>query len=796
MNPLDDDERSRLLRTIAQARRRLVELGEHPQVGADTRFRDVFADAATGIAIIDATGRIEDANDAYCRMLGYAPGDLAGVELQQLVHEDDRAAYRGPLQQVLAGDRASVVIEHRCASTRGDDVWLRTSVSALRGDGTQPASILAVSEDISSRRQAEAMLRDRTALLRVAGRMARVGGWAVSLPDHEVYWSDEICDLLDFPHGVVAGVEEGLALHRPGSRERIEAALHACLTHGRPFDLELEMVSRTGRPLWVRASGEADRDEHGRIRQAIGALQDITEQRRTSVELAESEERFRFVAEATADAVWDWDLRNDRIWWSAGIEKLFGLALAELRTDSAAWSGRIHPDDIGRVLDSVRRVQQGGASAWQAQYRFRRHDDSYATVVDRGFVIRDGDGQAVRMVGGMADISERLSLEEHLRQSQRLESIGQLTGGIAHDFNNLLTVIVGNSELLCEQLPADSPLQPIATMIAAAAQRGADLTQRLLAFARRQALEPRAIDVAALADGMEALLRGTLGRHIDLAIGGGGGRCLAMVDPAQLENALLNLCINARDAMPDGGRLRIDVGRSELPAAASDPLADLLPGEYVRIAVSDTGHGIPAELLPRVIEPFFTTKGKGKGTGLGLSMVYGFVRQSRGHLEITSEAGRGTTVTVWLPCLAADAEPVAASADAVEPAHVGGGNETILLVEDDPLVRHFASNQLVRLGYCVLVSSNAREALARIDSGAAIDLLFTDVVMPGGMNGRELAEAARARRPGLRVLYCSGYSQDALIHQGRVNADVHLLNKPYRREDLARRVRAVLDARP
>jgi signal transduction histidine kinase/ActR/RegA family two-component response regulator len=380
-------------------------------------------------------------------------------------------------------------------------------------------------------------------------------------------------------------------------------------------------------------------------------------------------------------------------------------------------------------------------------------------------------------------------LNSRLQQSQRLEAIGQLTGGVAHDFNNLLTVVMGNAELLAEQAADGSEQLMLAEMIGSAAERGAALTRHLLAFARKQALMPAAIDANQLVSGLDAMLRRTLGEHIEIELIRGAGLWQALVDPSQLENALLNLCLNARDAMPQGGRLTVETANARLDQDYADRQADVTPGQYVMLAVSDTGNGIAPDHLAQVFQPFFTTKEKGKGTGLGLAMVYGFVKQSAGHIAIYSELGHGTTVKLYLP------RTMEAAATAPDPGAAwaaAGGEETVLVVEDDPMVRRYACNQLRSLGYRVVDVDNGLAAMQLVEQRDDLDLLFTDVVMPGALNGRALADAARQRRPGLRVLYTSGYTENAIVHHGRLDPGVQLLAKPYRRVDLARAVRLAL----
>jgi signal transduction histidine kinase len=394
-----------------------------------------------------------------------------------------------------------------------------------------------------------------------------------------------------------------------------------------------------------------------------------------------------------------------------------------------------------------------------------------------------------------ADLMDRLLNEKHaadlqLRQAQKMEAVGQLTGGVAHDLNNILTVIIGTTEILTETVADRPELVAITKMIDEAAARGADLTQRLLAFARKQPLQPREVDVNSLVMEAANLLRPTLGENVEVDMVLAGDTLHALIDSSQLTNAILNLALNARDAMPDGGKLTIEARNVELDDSYVRMNNDAVAGSYVVVAVTDSGRGIPAAILDHVFEPFFTTKDVDKGSGLGLSMVYGFVKQSNGHIKIYSEEGHGTTVRMYLP----QAISVASPAGLVRRPNIPGGDETILIVEDDRLVRTVVASQIKSLGYAALAAANPAEALAIIDSAQKIDLLFTDIIMPGSMNGRELADAALQRRPALKVLFTSGYSDEAIIHKGRLDAGVLLLAKPYGKSDLARTIRASLAA--
>jgi signal transduction histidine kinase len=384
---------------------------------------------------------------------------------------------------------------------------------------------------------------------------------------------------------------------------------------------------------------------------------------------------------------------------------------------------------------------------------------------------------------------ETEATETQIRQAQKMEAVGQLTGGIAHDFNNILTVITGTIEILGEAVADRPQLAKIARLIEEAASRGAALTQHLLAFARKQPLQPTSVDINALMVDTVKLLQPTIGERVGIDFVPGEDVAPALVDASQLATAILNLALNARDAMPNGGQLRIETANVELQDNRIQAYDGPAAGQYVMISISDTGHGIAAGDLNKVFEPFYTTKEVGKGTGLGLSMVYGFVKQSKGHITIQSEKGRGTNILICLPRADAEATPVVKTR---VPERAELGHETILVVEDDPLVRSYVLTQIRSLGYRTLSASNGLEALAVLRGSEKIDLLFTDVIMPGAINGRELSIEASGLRPGLKVLFTSGYTENAIDHDGRLDHGVQLLKKPYRRSDLASMLRIAL----
>ena len=401
------------------------------------------------------------------------------------------------------------------------------------------------------------------------------------------------------------------------------------------------------------------------------------------------------------------------------------------------------------------------------------------------------DGAPSIYISIARDKTEELTTAAQLVQAQKMESVGRLTGGIAHDFNNLLTVVMGNAEVLTERLEDQPELGKLASMIENAAQHGAELTHRMLAFARRQVLRPSELDVNMLVQRMVEMMGRILGEDIQIRLEMAEELWCVAADPAQMESAILNLAINARDAMPQGGTLTIETQNSRLDGEYVAHNPETAPGEYVLIAISDSGSGMPPEVLERAFDPFFTTKEVGKGSGLGLSMTYGFVKQSHGHIKIYSEVDQGTTVRIYLP---RSIKTTSAQELMVEiPIEDANGTETILVVEDDEAVRLYVTHQLKGLGYSVIEAADAHMAIEMLESGVPADLLFTDVVLPGGMNGRQLAEIGTRLRPELKVLYTTGYTENAVVHHGKLDAGVELLSKPYRRVDLARHVRKVLD---
>jgi PAS domain S-box-containing protein len=469
--------------------------------------------------------------------------------------------------------------------------------------------------------------------------------------------------------------------------------------------------------------------------------------------------------------------------WNPAAERLTGYSEAEALRGSLQ---DLFPEERALIEERLRRIA-AGESYSNLETRRKRRDGTVIELLSSGAPLLRDDGAIEGGVGIWLDITEQRAAERQLRQAQKMEAIGQLTGNVAHDFNNLLAVVIGNLDLLLDDLPAGAGSRELVGDAIAAAETGAALTGRLLAFARQQTLRPITICVAALVADMRTLLQRAIGETIAVTCTADPDPWLARIDASQLESAILNLSVNARDAMPDGGSLTIGAHNVVLEA---DPPAGVAAGDYVCVSVRDSGEGIAPEVLPRVFEPFFTTKGSGKGSGLGLSIVYGFVKQSGGHIKVHSEPGAGTCVRLYLP-RAAGSVPAARSDGAV----VQGRGETVLLVEDNPQLRRVSASTVAGLGYRVLSAGDAEAALALLDTHPEIALLFSDIVLPGGANGFALADRARQRRPGLRVLFVSGYVDPSLCAGRAAEHGSEILTKPFRRAELAARLRAALGRR-
>ena len=521
------------------------------------------------------------------------------------------------------------------------------------------------------------------------------------------------------------------------------------------------------------------------------------ERKRADVSLRDSEARLARAQETAHLGSWELDLTDlqdvyrNSLWWSDEVYRIFGYAPGQVPASTELFFKAVPPEDVPRIQEAVRGSLDDGAP-YLIQHRVIRPDGSERMVEERSTVVRDAAGRPIRMVGTVLDVTERQHLEEQLRQAQKMEAVGRLAGGVAHDFNNLLTAILGSAELLLQHLAPDHPERGEAEQIREVALRAADLTRQLLAFSRQQVLAPQVLNLNSVVAGMDKMLRRLIREDVHFRTVLAPDLGVVRADRSQLEQVILNLAVNARDAMPSGGRITVETANVDLDGTSAQDHHPIASGRYAMLAVSDTGTGMSAQTKARIFDPFFTTKQPGQGTGLGLSSVYGIVKQSAGYITVESEPGRGTTFKVYFPRIEGS---VAATAQ--RPATVSlDGDETVLLVEDHAEVRRLTGKVLEAHGYTVLVAADGVEALRIAEQHAgAIQLLVSDIVMPG-MRGREVGLLLAAARPEMRVLYLSGYADESLVHGGELEPGLAFLQKPFTPDALARRAREVLDAPP
>jgi len=578
-------------------------------------------------------------------------------------------------------------------------------------------------------------------------------------------------------------VGENIDIIVPPERRTETSNVVERIRRGEPIELyETVRMHKDGRSIDVSLSISPIRTAPDKIVGISMAARDITENKQTQKALTQEMEERRRIFDTSNDLILVTDTSGNFIQVSPSVTAILGYQPSDMIGHSAVEF--IHPDDLENTRSEMRAARRG-----QNKRNFETR-----------YIDKEGKAVALNWTGTWSepvrrhffigrDLTEKQAAEAQLRHVQKMDAIGQLTGGVAHDFNNILTVITGTIGILEDAVAGDPQLAAIARLIDEAAERGANLTKHLLAFARKQPLQPLEVDVNSLVLEAAKLLQPTLGEHIEITPLLAEDAWTALADPSQLTTAVLNLALNARDAMPNGGKLALETSNVYLDENYASMQDEVAAGNYVMIAVSDTGSGIPAALLERVFDPFFTTKEVGKGTGLGLSMVFGFVKQSGGHIKLYSEEGHGTSVKIYLPRATGLNQT---AAEALVSVDIEGGSEAVLVVEDDPLVRRYVMTQIESLGYTTLEAANATDALHVIDNGANIDLLFTDVIMPGHMNGRQLVDEALKRRPGLKTLYTSGYTENAIVHHGRLDSGVLLLAKPYRKSELARMIRLAL----
>ncbi len=732
-------------------------------------------------------GVITGWNAAAEHLFGYTVEEVIGKSIDIIVP----AELRGDVSLILAKIKTGEKVEHHetvRVTKGGCRIDVSVSVSPVKSQSGAIIGAAKVVRDISARKQAQVALGESEQMARGIIDTALDAFMQLDEVGTVLDWSPKAEAMFDWSRDEIVGRNIRDFVIPPENRAANAGRLAAFLegvrqgTPGRRY--EAPSLRRDGKQIDTEVSITALRRGDRYI--INGFIRDITDRVQAERDRDRNSEFLDRIIENITAAILVKDARDSRyVLINKSAERLWGMPRGQVIGKTAR---EIFPPTTADVIEeNDRQLLKSKSNFFVGDHTLLSPDNATRLVTSNRLAIYDQKGEVQYILGVVEDVTERRAVENQLRQAQKMETIGQMTGGIAHDFNNMLTVITGTIDFLAEGLQDKPELAAIAKLISEAADRGAELTGQLLAFARKQPLQPRQIDVNALMVESEKLLRRALGEQVEIEVVLEEKAWPALVDPSQLTTALLNLAVNARDAMANGGKLTLETGNAVLDRAYVENNRDAQPGSYVMIAVSDTGAGIPEAIRDQVFEPFFTTKEVGRGTGLGLSMVYGFIKQSNGHIKLYSEVGHGTTFKLYLPR--------AAAAEAMDelPEHaLAGGFETILVVEDDPLVRGSVTLQLQSLGYRTLTAASAAEALAVVDAGAPFELLFTDVIMPGGMNGRQLAEEIAKRGSPLKVLFTSGYTENAIIHHGRLDPGVHLLAKPYRKSELAAMVRRAI----
>lgn len=768
------------LQQEVQEHRRTVAARDH-HAERERLFSAAVESSNDAIITTSLDGTVTGWNSAAERLFGYSAAEAAGQNIALIVPEDRLPELQDGLRRIGWGES----IEHSETERLrkgGQRIEVSLSISPIKSPSGATIGISKVARDITEANKTRQMLRRQTEELRHIFETSQDLIMVMDSRGFLVQISPSCETILGYRPEEMIG-RSGVDFIHPDHLEKSQQEMRAARRGQRPKISDTRCIHKNGREVWLSWLGTWS----GPVKRFFFVGRDMTESRLAQETLRESEQLARGIIDTALDAFVQMDDQGTVTDWNPQAENIFGWSRAEAVGTrlSKLIVPDVHRDAHKAGLERFLRTGEGAILGRRFEIEAMRRDGKEIKVELSVTELRRRNGFVFN--GFMRDLTDKIAAEDRIRQAEKMEAVGQLTGGIAHDFNNILTVITGTIEILADAVKGEPQLAAITRMIDEAASRGADLTQHLLAFARKQPLEPKATDVNTLIIDTAKLLQRTLGEHVEIESVFDDESCPAIVDPNQLATAILNLALNARDAMPDGGKLIIETGFVTLDDNYTRMHSDVRPGRYAMIAVSDTGTGIPAAILDKVFNPFFTSKGHGKGTGLGLSMVYGFIKQSAGHIMIYSEEGHGTTIKMYLP-------PATGALPAAEPAlapAVEGGHETILVVEDDTLVRNYVLAQLHSLGYVTLDAANATEALVLAHTGHPFDLLFTDVIMPG-MNGRQLADEILKVRPGLRVLFTSGYTENAIIHHGRLDEGVLLLAKPYRKSDMAIMIRKAL----
>lgn len=655
--------------------------------------------------------------------------------------------------------------------------------------------LLVKNADISEKVWARNTLEERASMLLDTQRIGRIGSFILHYESKQLEWSPEVYRIYGLDPATPIDIDTGSGAIYPEDQSRVAEYIQRCHSGETPEPIAYRIRRPDGEVRWVEARGEFELDSDDRLLRLVGIVQDITERYNSEQALRERENQLRLTTERLEMAVdaghvglWEWDLGSNRVYYSDQWKLQLGHEPDEIGEAFSEFFDRIHEEDQKRVLDRIQKYLDGKEAQFNIELRLYHKDGSFRHVVAQATEIRNSQGERVKLIGSQIDVTEWVELQQQFLQSQKMESLGRLAGGVAHDFNNLLTVILGVTDLTLNQLDGDSPLRTNLESIQRAGVRASGLTRQLLTFSRRQIMKMQDVDLDGIIRDMESMLKRLIGENVSLEYRSHKQLGAIRFDAGQIEQIIMNLSVNAADAMPDGGTLRIETDSVMLNDTAAAELS-LLPGPYAKLTVSDTGTGIALETLDRIFEPFFSTKPAEQGTGLGLATVYGITKQAGGNARVSSELGKGSTFTIYLPM--SKEEAVTQTLEPVRP--IARGQETILVVEDEPSVLQLSAQVLEASGYKVIAAQSveqAREALSNQD--IEVNLLLTDVVMPE-LSGRELAAQIKTGLPTIKVLYMSGYTDDVILRNGISEETVSFIAKPFTAIELTHKIREVLD---
>jgi len=745
--------------------------------------------AVNAIMIADKDGNIQWVNQAFTLLTGYSPEEAIGKNPRQLIKsgKHDQTFYKKLWNTILSGNIwcGETINRRKDGSLYTED----QTISPVRNDRGEITHFIAIKQDITERKRIEETLRESSEKLRALFEFSPLAIIAVAPTDKVLMWNSASERLFGWRAEEVVGGP--LPIVPPEGREEYLRALAGADTEP---GAELRRFRKDGSMLYVARWTAKLHGAGSELACVVGMFIDVTARKRAEEALVASELRNRHLLNSSPSVIYATSITPPHhcSFISDTLTRMTGYAPQMMLDDPGFWRSRVHPEDLKQIKSEIKRLLADGEGT--LEYRFCCQDGEYHWIRDAFRVIYDSNDRRNEMVGAWTDITTSRHMEQQLAQAQKMEAVGQLTGGVAHDFNNRLTVILGNLELLERKLRDDFAASALLKAALSATIGAAELTRRLLTFSRQQVLESSLININELVAGMYDMLQRSLGETINIVMSPGQNLWLVMTDRHMLENVLLNLAVNARDAMPAGGQLTIETSNIALDETYVETHVYAVSGGHVLLAVSDTGLGMSEEVKRHAFEPFFTTKGEGKGTGLGLSMVYGFVKQSGGHVEIYSEPGHGTSFKIYLP-RAGSAADVASETPARDTGDEDAAmhGKTILLVEDDETVREIVVMLLTDMGCRVLIADSGPAALELFMSHPEIDLLFTDMQMPGGMTGMDLAARLRERLPELRVLYTSGYAPQAAADRRTIeHPNDFWLAKPYRRRALWDAVRHAL----